>query len=154
MARSYEGPIAELVPHRPPMLLVDRLLDDGPEHVRVEAIIKADQPFLTPDGMPAWVGIELMAQTVASFAGLQARARNEPVRLGFLLGTRRYECTRPFFPVGARLEIEATQELLAENGLAVFLCRIWLGGEVIATAQLNAFQPSDVDAYLRGTGNG
>lgn len=44
--------------------------------------------------------------------------------------------------------------MVAENGLAVFLCRISLGGEVIATAQLNAFQPSDVDAYLRGTGNG
>lgn len=154
MALSYEGPIAELVPHRPPMLLVDRLLDDGPEHVRVEAVVKPDELFVTPEGLPAWVGLELMAQTVASFAGLRAREKNEPVKLGFLLGTRRYECTRPFFPVGAQLVIDATQEMVAENGLAVFLCRISLGAEVIATAQLNAFQPSDVDAYLRGTGNG
>src|SRR4051812_24442609 len=121
MARSYEGPIADLVPHRAPMLLVDRLVEDGPEHVCVEAEIKQGELFVTPEGAPAWVGIELMAQTVASFAGLQARKANEPVRLGFLLGTRRYESTRPFFPVGAKLLIEATQELVAENGLAVFL---------------------------------
>lgn len=154
MARTFDGPISALVPHRGPMLLVDRLLEDDAERIRVEAVIKPDQLFLTPEGMPAWVGLELMAQTVASWAGLRSLERNEPVRLGFLLGTRRYECSRPFFPLGAHLEIEARQELVAANGLAVFACQIFLGDEVIATAQLNAFQPPDVDEYLRGINNG
>lgn len=154
MARTFDGPISALVPHRGPMLLVDRLLEDDAERIRVEAVIKPDQLFLTPEGMPAWVGLELMAQTVASWAGLRSLERNEPVRLGFLLGTRRYECSRPFFPLGAHLAIEARQELVAANGLAVFACQIFLGDEVIATAQLNAFQPPDVDEYLRGINNG
>ena len=154
MARSYEGPISNLVPHRGPMLLIDRLLEDTSELVRVEAIVKPDQLFLTPEGLPAWVGIELMAQTVASWAGLRALEKHEPVKLGFLLGTRRYECSRPFFSVGSRLEIEAREELVADNGLAVFACRLMLEGELIATAQLNAFQPPNVEEYLRGTTHG
>ncbi|MDP3157572.1 MAG: hotdog family protein [Archangium sp.] len=154
MARSYEGHISNLVPHRGPMLLIDRLLEDTPELVRVESIVKPDQLFLTPEGLPAWVGIELMAQTVASWAGLRALAKHEPVKLGFLLGTRRYECARPFFPVGSRLEIEAREEMVGENGLAVFACRLTLKHELIATAQLNAFQPPNVEEYLRGNTHG
>jgi predicted hotdog family 3-hydroxylacyl-ACP dehydratase len=153
MARSFEGPITALVPHRPPMLLIDRLLEDDAEQVKAEAVIRPGQLFLMSEGLPAWVGIELMAQTVASFAGLRALEKREPVRLGFLLGTRRYECSRPFFPTGARLEIEARQELVGDNGLAVFSCKILLENEVVATAQLNAFQPPDVEAYLRGNTN-
>ena len=70
------------------------------------------------------------------------------------LGTRRYECARPFFPVGSRLEIEAREEMVGENGLAVFACRLTLEGALVATAQLNAFQPPNVEEYLRGNAHG
>lgn len=154
MARTFEGHISALLPHRGPMLLVDELLDDDAGMVRVLATVKEGQLFLTPEGLPAWVGIELMAQTVASWAGLRSLEKKELVKLGFLLGTRRYECTRPFFPVGARLEIEAREELVGENGLAVFVCRLTLEGELVATAQLNAFRPPNVEDYLRGSTHG
>ena len=51
-------------------------------------------------------------------------------------------------------QITARQELVADNGLAVFVCQIFLGDEVVATAQLNAFQPPNVDEYLRGLNHG
>ena len=154
MARSFDGPIFELVPHRGAMLLIDHLLADDAELIRVEAVIKPGELFLAPEGMPGWVGIELMAQTVAAWGGLRSLEAKRPVQLGFLLGTRRYECTLPFFPVGSRLEIEARQELVGENGLVVFACKMFLGQDVVATAQLNAFQPPNVDEYLRGSRHG
>jgi len=154
MARSFDGPITELVPHRGAMLLIDRLLEDDADMVRVEATIKPGELFLAPEGLPAWVGVELMAQTVASWAGLRALEAKRPVQLGFLLGTRRYECSRPFFPVGSRVQIEARQEMVGENGLAVFACKLFLEQELVATAQLNAFQPPNVDEYLRGDAHG
>ena len=40
----------------------------------------------------AWVGLEYMAQAIGAYAGYTARLRGEPVRIGYLLGTRRYEC--------------------------------------------------------------
>jgi len=154
VARSFDGDISELVPHRPPMLLIDRLIADAAEFVHVEATIKPGALFLAAQGMPAWVGIELMAQTVAAWAGLRSVRNKQPVKLGFLLGTRRYECTQSFFPIGARLEIEARQELVGENGLVVFACKLFLEGELVASAQLNAFQPPNVDEYLKGNLHG
>lgn len=150
MSSTLSLPITELVPHRSSMLLIDRLLLDEPEHVRVEARVKRDGLFVTDDGLPAWAGVELMAQAVATWAGLRRRENHEPVKLGFLLGTRRYECSVPFFPHGARLEIDAHKELMGENGLAVFACTISQDGRELARANLNAFSPPNVDQYLQG----
>lgn len=146
----FNGPIEDLVPHRASMLLVDRLLAEDAESVRVEAFVRREGVFVTETGLPAWVGIELMAQAVAVWAGLRRREKRESIQLGFLLGTRRYDCQLPVFPVGARLEIEARQELVSENGLAVFACAIFHEGKSVATANLNAFSPPNVDEYLQG----
>ncbi len=148
---AFDGAITELVPHRATMLLVDRVLEEGPERVRVETTVRRDMPFVTDEGFPAWAGIELMAQAVASWAGLQRLRDGLPVELGFLVGTRRYDCHEASFPVGSRLEIAAQQEMVAGNGLAVFLCSIWREGREVATAQLNVFQPPDVRRYLEET---
>lgn len=142
-------PITDLVPHRRGMLLLDELLDDRVEEVRCALTVRRDLLFVTDDGLPAWVGVELMAQTVASWAGLRHLEAGEAIQLGFLLGTRRYEVKVPFFPFGKRLVICARQELVSEQGLAVFICRIELDGEVVATASLNAFQPPNVEEYLK-----
>lgn len=151
MAKSFHGPIVELLPHRPPMQLVDALLDDGDEFARTETTVRRDAMFANEDGWPGWVGAELMAQTVAAWGGLQRRKNAQKVQLGFLLGTRRYECAVPTFPVGARLEILGKLELVSDQGLAVFDCAIFMNGasEPVATAHLNVFQPDDVTEYLK-----
>jgi predicted hotdog family 3-hydroxylacyl-ACP dehydratase len=150
----FASPITELVPHRASMLLVERVLAQAPEVVRVETTVRRGALFAAEDGWPSWVGVELMAQAVSSWAGLRARAAGEPVPLGFLLGTRRYRCARPSFRFGTRLEIEARLELAAGTGMRVFACTIEDAGEVLATANLNVYQPPDVEAYLRRAGHG
>ena len=147
--KIFEGSISQLVPHRGLMLLIDRLLFHNEETVRTEAMVTRDRLFLEALGWPAWVGLELMAQTVAAWGGLRQWAAEEPVKLGFLLGSRRYESTVSHFAVGAKLEIEARQELVSESGLAVFECSIHQDGARVASAHLNVFQPPDVEAYLR-----
>ncbi|MGV3622654.1 MAG: hypothetical protein ACO1OB_17680 [Archangium sp.] len=149
MPRTFHGPVTDLVPHRASMLLIDHLLEDAPEYVRVGATVRREQIFCTDDGLPGWVGVELMAQCVACWAGLRRLERKQQVQLGFLLGTRRYEIQAPFIRVGARLEIDATQEIVSEQGLAVFVCRIFHDGAVIATGSLNVFSPDNVDDYIK-----
>lgn len=149
MPRTFHGPVADLLPHRATMLLVDNLLDESFDHVIVDTTIRRETIFCTDEGMPGWVGIELMAQCVGCWAGLRRLERSQNVQLGFLLGSRRYECTMPFIPVGTRLVIDAKLELVSEQGLAVFVCRILSGDDVIATASLNVFQPDNVDDYLK-----
>jgi predicted hotdog family 3-hydroxylacyl-ACP dehydratase len=141
--------VEQYLPHRSPMLLVDRLLADDGDRVEVEATVPADGLFVRDGVMPSWVGLELMAQTIGVFAGRRSRERHEAVRLGFLLGTRRYTAKVDGFRVGARLEIHARMEILSAQGLSVFDCCILEGGQVVAEALLNVFQPQDVDGYLK-----
>jgi predicted hotdog family 3-hydroxylacyl-ACP dehydratase len=141
-------PVESLVPHRGAMLLIDKVLFDDGETTRVAATVR-EGLFVRDGQLPAWVGIELMAQGIAAWAGLRRLEAKETVRLGFLLGTRRYECSVAGFEVGARLEVESHLELVSAQGLAVFGCRLFQGAALLASANLNVFQPADVQQYLK-----
>ncbi len=141
--------IETLIAHRGVMRLIDRVLSDDGETTRVEAVVRGDGPFVRDGVLPGWVGIELMAQAIGAWAGLRRLEKLEAVRLGFLLGTRRYECEPEGFRVGARLEIAVTQEIVSAQGLAVFGCRILEGARTLAHANVNVFQPEDVGGYLK-----
>ena len=136
-------PIASLVPHAAPMLLLERLCAATATTARCEVRVgEALALFLDADGaLPGWVGIELMAQTIAAWAGMQGRLRGEPVRIGMLLGTRKYRCQPTSFAAGALLTIEASC-LLQDGGMASFECRILQDGRECATARLSTYQPA------------
>lgn len=134
-------PIARLLPHAAPMLLLDEALSYDAEHARAAVVIRPDHPFAEPPGVPAHVGIELMAQACGVWAGGEAQRSDAPVRLGYLLGTRRYRAERPFFLIGERLEVTA-RLTFRDGGMGVFDCRIEdAGGSTAAEAQLSVFQP-------------
>lgn len=136
-------PVERLLPHAAPMLLLDEALDYDQDSILAAVTIRSDHPFATPDGVPAHVGIEFMAQTCGAWAGALAMESNQPVKLGFLLGTRRYKSVVPWFRPGERLEINA-KVVFRDQGMGVFDCRITGGdGAVLAEAQLSVFQPGD-----------
>lgn len=145
---AHEAAVERLVPHRGGMLWIDRVLHCDADSVIVEATVRDDHLFADGDSLPGWMGIEYMAQCIACWAGGRALARDEPVKPGFLLGTRRYHAHRPYFALGLRLRIEARCELFGDNGLGLFACRILHGEEEIATANVSVFEPPDADAYL------
>ena len=142
--------IETVVPHRGRMLMLDRLLASDADSVRVSALVGADHLFADDQGVPPWVGIEYMAQAIAAWAGCRALARDEPIRIGFLLGARRYACEPRHFAIGARLHIEARRELFGDNGMGMFACRILEGESELAHAQIAVFEPPDPAAFLEG----
>lgn len=140
--------ILELIPHRPPMVLLDEILDHEAEYVRARMRVDRNKMFVDNSGhFPAWAGIELMAQTIAVYAGLQARALGQPVQIGFLVGTRRYESECAAFPPGTELTVSVRKLLLDPQGLGVFECRIDSPVGAIH-ANLNVYRPHDPEAYL------
>jgi predicted hotdog family 3-hydroxylacyl-ACP dehydratase len=141
-------PILELIPHRPPMALLDELLEHGPDHVKARMRVKGSIPFVDSAGrFPAWAGVELMAQSIAAWAGLQSRTRGEPVKVGFLLGTRRYRSECAWFPGGTELVISVNRLLVNDEGLGAFECSIEsAAGNAFAT--VSVFQPADPSHML------
>jgi predicted hotdog family 3-hydroxylacyl-ACP dehydratase len=140
--------VAELVPHRGAMSWLDRIVSVDAERVVAEADIREASLFLRGGQLDVWIGIEYMAQAIAAWAGHRARREGRSVTLGFLVGTRRYDVHRQSFKLGERLRIEAYCELMADNGLGMFACRILVGGELAASANLSVFEPPEGEAFL------
>jgi predicted hotdog family 3-hydroxylacyl-ACP dehydratase len=88
-----------------------------------------------------------MAQSVAAYAGCQARVKGEAVELGFLLGTRKFECNVEHFPIGSELIIHAQRSLQDDSGMGVFECHL-SGPGIEASARLNVYRPPLSASYL------
>ena len=129
------------VPHRGAMSLLDTVVHHDDLTVVARVRVSADGPFTGADGVPAWVGIEYMAQAVAAWSGARARSGGGSPRIGYLLGSRRYEAAVPAFEIGAELEVFAQCELMGDNGLGMFDCRITQDGRVLASGRLSVFEP-------------
>lgn len=142
--------IGQFVLHSGPMRWLDRIVGYGDDWLEAEGTIRPGGPIGDDNGVGAWAGIEYMAQAIAAFAGLRARMRDEPVKIGFLVGTRRYESRWSVFPPGSRFRVRVTHDYSANNGLSVFGCRIICDEVEVATAVLSVFQPADPEAFLRG----
>lgn len=142
--------ITALLPHSGTMVLLDQLIQADAEQLVAGVQIGADSMFLQDAEVGAWVGIEYMAQAIAAWAGYQARQRGEPVKIGFLLGARRYDCRVPAFTMGQQLQVTARMLLQADNGLGSFACTIHdvHTKEELAQATVSVFQPHDAKQYL------
>jgi len=141
--------IRSLVPHSGTMVLLDRVISADENTLCAEVVIRPDSLFYADGGVGAWVGIEYMAQAIGAWAGYTAQLRGEPVKLGFLLGTRRYECSRPIFISGSVLRVHIQRVFQDENGLGSFECYIDDEEGRIATAAVSVFQPPNVNDFLQ-----
>ncbi|MCU1128238.1 hypothetical protein JAK51_18715 [Stenotrophomonas maltophilia] len=140
--------IEEVVPHRQDMCLLQRILRWDQDSIEAELVVPGTGLFIENGEMPAWIGIEYMAQAIAAWSGCRARAAGAAPQLGFLLGSRRYSSQRSGFPSGSRLRVQARRELLGDNGLGLFACRILAGEEEWAVANVSVYEPADAKAYL------
>jgi len=116
-------PVLELVPQRPPMLLLDEVVAWDGVTLRCAATVGADWLLLADDSLPAAALLEVMAQTVAALYGLQGRARGEPVHIGLLLGCRALALHVPRLPVGERMLASARQGF-GMDAVAEFHCSV------------------------------
>ncbi|WP_122690267.1 hotdog family protein [Pseudomonas viridiflava] len=143
-----DWPLAELIPHAGDMILIDQVLAFDEEQIQTCLTVRAGGLFNEADGsLPAWVGVELMAQSVAAFAGCQARSKGDAVKLGFLLGSRKFDCNVAHFPLGSELNIHAVRSLQDDSGMGVFECTL-TGPDINAFARLNVYCPPNTADYL------
>ncbi|CAA9889420.1 Beta-hydroxyacyl-(Acyl-carrier-protein) dehydratase FabA/FabZ [Candidatus Methylobacter favarea] len=142
--------IAELIPHSGKMVLLDRIIACDEHSLSAELTVRDDGLLGSKKAVPAWAGIEYMAQAVAAYAGVMAKKAGEPVKLGFLLGTRRYSSSVAEFKVGSRLTVRV-KKVIQDDALGVFDCEIYgrihetgQDIEAIVSANLNVYQPAHV----------
>ncbi len=89
---------SELIPHQPPIRLVDRIIEYKSNWGVVETVIKPDSFLLDDNGeFDSTAMIELMAQSIAVIKGYENTLDDKPMQNGFLVGGRNVQCMGTVF---------------------------------------------------------
>ncbi len=140
--------IQDVIPHRGRMIFLTGIVDHTKDSTTCVVEVGEDALFREPGGLiPAWVGLEYMAQCVAVHGGLRARATGQPVKVGFFVGSRRIEVHTEGFSPGQVIEVKANH-LLGESSFFSFACslRDRKSGTLLMEGNLNVFQSGDLNA--------
>ncbi|PLZ04487.1 beta-hydroxyacyl-ACP dehydratase [Burkholderia sp. WAC0059] len=145
-------PIGTILPHRGTMLLLERVSAFSDEALTAWARVRGDAWYADAQGaMPAWIGVELMAQAIAAHVGLLAMRAGGHARPGVLLGTQRYTALAAAFARDAQLRIDAREVLRSEAGHGAYECAISHDGARLAEAVVKVFQPADFRSFIEGS---
>ena len=145
-------PPGNLLPHRPPMLLLRSVLSHAPDETCCEGWIDGEFARFCGGEVPAAFGLELIAQTAAVHHGLTQLAAGSPYRRasrGLLLGSRRLEIGARTLPAGQPLRVTVTGGSTppAPGGLIRFEGRVvGPGGVMLARGDATVLEmrPDDV----------
>lgn len=145
-------PIEALLPHAHPMILLDRVTGWSEGAIEAALTVRPGSPFFEPGrGIAAHIAIEWMAQACGAFVGLEALRLQQPVKVGFLLGTRNFAAEQGWFPENVTADVRA--DLVFRDGeTGVFDCTVRCRDRNAAKAQLTLHQPADLEAVLASQG--
>ena len=140
---KFPIPIEQLLPQRPPMLLLDRLLSCTASEGTADAQISAGNLFRLPDGtIHAAALFELMAQAYAAVQGYQDTLAGKPVAIGYLAGITR-AAVHGAARVGDRLLVTVRQTALVPPFVRA-AARVERNGDTLADGELTLFIPPSV----------
>jgi 3-hydroxymyristoyl/3-hydroxydecanoyl-(acyl carrier protein) dehydratase len=97
------------IPHRPPWLLVDRVLSAEGDTVRAERRLGVNDPLLAPDGLPEVLCLEALAQAAACLNAGELGAHR-----GYLVAATKFEFDGRA-QAGETLLLEATRTATLGN---------------------------------------
>jgi predicted hotdog family 3-hydroxylacyl-ACP dehydratase len=143
-------PIAALLPHKAPMILLDHVIGMGPQSVEAAVRVTAGRLFFEEGrGMPAHVALEWMAQACGAWAGAQALQAGAEIKLGLLLGTRSFRAGCAWLEEGRMFTVQASLNYM-DNEISVFDCSVTdtATGAEVAVAQLTVYLSDQIDQLL------
>jgi predicted hotdog family 3-hydroxylacyl-ACP dehydratase len=126
--------ITDLIPQRPPVVMIDRLEEVMDTSARGSLLVEASNIF-AEKGFFTEAGItEFIAQTAAAFKGFQKVSSREEVKNGYIAAVRNLKIfSLP--PVGStiRCTINIDNELI---GYTIISGKVHLGSQLIAEAEM------------------
>ena len=133
--------ILELLPHRYPFLLIDRVLEyhlSGPPRIRALKNVTMNEPFFQGHfpGHPVMPGVmilEAMAQAAGCLAHL-ARGRDEEEKLYYLVKIDKARFSRIVVP-GDQLIFDIEQKRLV-RGMGLYIATTQVDGKTVASAEM------------------
>lgn len=137
MTKLEEIDIIELLPQRPPMVMVDKILSCESNRITTQFTISEENIFSYNGNFQESGLIENIAQTAAALSGYQAKQNNEKVKLGFIGSIRNLEV---FSLPSVGSMIETTVEVVGQvMNVDMIKGVIRQNDEVIAQCEMRIF---------------
>ncbi len=141
--------IERLIPHRPPMRLVEEIVQVDECSIETAAVVRANWPTAEHGQVRTLVLVELIAQSAAVLQGWKERHDKEMGEGGLLVGIPSAIPSRPTLPVGThlvcrvRISHGATNYLAFEGEVRDQAAVVWLEGSIQAFRPELSPQPGD-----------
>ncbi|MDA8430426.1 MAG: radical SAM protein [Geobacteraceae bacterium] len=131
--------VAHVIPHKPPMLLIDRLLEVKERASVSEMTVRADMIFVDENGHLDDASYpEIISQAVAAQEGFRRFGGRNPLVEGFLLGIKNLEIFGDSY-VGDTLRISLYKK--AKFGdFGILSGEVYKGEELIARGEIKVWQ--------------
>lgn len=142
LAAGVPGPAAGYLPHQPPMLLIDDIVEVTAQRAVCRTTIHPDCVFAIDGIVHPSAMIEFVAQACAIYAGVLSAQVGGPPPLGLIMACREISFEVDAFAVGDELTIVASK-VFGQKQMASFTGTVSRGGALCATIQLSV-----VDAEL------
>lgn len=137
MTKLEEIDIIELLPQRPPMVMVCKILSCESNRITTRFTISEENVFSYNGNFQESGLIENIAQTAAALSGYQAKLNNEKVKLGFIGSIRNLDI---FSLPEVGSEIETSVEVIGQvMNVDMIKGEIRLNNEVIAQCEMRIF---------------
>lgn len=143
-------PLTELVPHRPPMLWLNELVEYSDDRGRAVGTMQPDHFFADGRGVlhPS-ASIELIAQAAAAHEGCRRRMSGQAIGGGFLVGVRNFTLRRA--PSCGEEVVVAAERRWAVGPMHMTRGSVWASGDLLAEGELTFFLSEDLaPPELRG----
>jgi len=138
-------PIEELVPHTGAMVLLDAMTAWSRGSAQCVATVREGAPFVREGAVESAVTIEYMAQAVAACLGYEALVSGGGVRVGMIIGCKRFEAHADELRVGDKLVIDV-QCLQGNDTLSHFGCQLRRRGALFSEATLTLYHAPQIPA--------
>ncbi len=146
---SAFGPVVDYLPHRPPMLLIDEIVEVGELRAVCRATIHPDCVFAIDGVVHPSAMIEFIAQACAIFVGVRGERDGDPPRFGLIMACREVTFAVDRFAIGDELTLEVTK-VFGQHQLAAFTGRVLRAGVECATIQLSVMDAALAAAPVAG----
>ncbi|CAN5901394.1 3-hydroxy-fatty acyl-ACP dehydratase [soil metagenome] len=140
------GPVSDYLPHRPPMLLIDHIVEVTDNRAVCRTTIHPDCVFARDGVVHPSAMIEIVAQACAIWVGVTSSRKGGAPQVGFLVACREVAFAVDRFCIGDELTIAVTK-VLGEDQLAVFSGIVSRGDEECVTIQLSVVDAERAGAH-------
>lgn len=147
------------LPHKDEMFLLTRVTawDVEKRTITSEYEITKDCIFYEEerDGIPSWVGFELLAQTICALTGIEYTAQGKEPPPGMILSVSNFKASVPYLSTGTTCVMDIKEDFCDKEAMTYcYVCNLFENkgdSSPCISAKITVMETEDMEAFFKKT---